>query len=379
MQPLTQPAGDAAGNSTGSGALRAPSRPRLPSGPLLVGYTTWSECGDGKVVRAVERGVNVLVWFAIELVLGSSGAAVITGGPNLTCVAETATGLAAAGLRTTHMISVGGWDAPHPVASVSAEAWWRAWSEWNAAAAREGWGGFDGIDWDLEGNDDASSPWNGLSAGCLRLVSRLSALARRDGLLVSIAPPASYLDPSTPDFSLRLDLPPRGWHPDFRHAGRNAYAALLALGASDGWSPDFVSVQLYESWSPAHLNISARRQPAASYLPRLARAYADGWRVRFSAEPSLNLSDRSVRVPPSALVFGLANGWARAAALGGKVLVLPSADAAAAWRAMERAGGRPAARGFMFWDISDEGEQGWSLARDLGRVLRTRADAAMPS
>jgi hypothetical protein len=88
------------------------------------------------------------------------------------------------------MISVGGWDAPHPdTANRTAEDVYRAWRDWNLESARvDGWRGFDGIDWDLEGNDDAGSPYNLFTPECLTLVGRMSQLARAEGFLVSLVP-----------------------------------------------------------------------------------------------------------------------------------------------------------------------------------------------
>jgi hypothetical protein len=76
---------------------------------LAIGYASWDECDD-KITTAVEEGVNVVIWFAINLLTDeSSGAPVITGGPNLTCVAEKKAEYEARGLATTHLISIGGW------------------------------------------------------------------------------------------------------------------------------------------------------------------------------------------------------------------------------------------------------------------------------
>ena len=75
---------------------------------LAIGYASWSECDD-KITTAVEQGVNVVIWFAINLLTDDEGAPMITGGPNLTCVAEKKAEFAARGLDTTHLISIGGW------------------------------------------------------------------------------------------------------------------------------------------------------------------------------------------------------------------------------------------------------------------------------
>ncbi len=86
---------------------------------------------------------------------------------------------------TTHLLSIGGWDAPHPDTLVDGrvrpplllpwsaagaaygmsghpaglQTWWRVFQRWNEAVAAQpalGFHGFDGIDWDLEGNDNAT-------------------------------------------------------------------------------------------------------------------------------------------------------------------------------------------------------------------------------
>ena len=179
---------------------------RLPSGPLIVGYANWGEC-DSKIGQAAAAGVNVLIWFAVSLIASPSGKPIISGGPNLTCVAKTAASLRAAGLPTTHLISIGGWDAPHPNTTFTGSVWWDAWQNWNAAAKAPGFDGFDGFDWDLEGNDDQASPWNTFSVAGLHLVSDMSKLAKSHGFLVSMAPPQSYLDVETSAFSLSVTHP----------------------------------------------------------------------------------------------------------------------------------------------------------------------------
>ena len=64
------------------------------------------------------------------------------------------------------------------------------------------------------------------------------------------------------------------WHDEFLYAGRNTYAPLLALHPE--W--DFVSLQLYESWSAADYFLAERQISAELYLVR-ARGRVRG-RVR---------------------------------------------------------------------------------------------------
>ena len=58
---------------------------------------------------------------------------------------------------------IGGWNAPHPDTSNSAEDVFAALDHWNrvtVARADKGFFGFDGFDWDLEGNNDMQSRYN---------------------------------------------------------------------------------------------------------------------------------------------------------------------------------------------------------------------------
>jgi hypothetical protein len=214
--------------------------------------------------------------------------AVAYGGPDLECVARTAAELRAAGLFTTHLMTVGGWNAPHPNTSVSADDAYAAWRAWNeVVVARPGLpSGFDGIDWDLEGNDDVSSPFNELRVEVLDFVGRFSVLAKRDGYLVSLVPAESYLDPMTePSFSrsLLLNYPGDvGWAKNFSYHGRNGYAYLLSRygGGGGGGEPetfDLVLIQLYESFSHLTYNVTLRGQSAASYIAAWARRVVAGW------------------------------------------------------------------------------------------------------
>jgi len=268
------------------------------------------------------------------------------------------------------MISVGGWDAPHPDTRFGAAEWWRVWTQWNAASAAAGFGGFDGIDWDLEGNDAMASPANRFTVAGLHLVGNLSRMAKDAGYVVSLAPPQSYLNVGTSNFSLSLNNPATCWHPEFLYAGRNAYASLLALAGEATF--DYVLLQLYESWSVADCNISQLQQPAEAYLPRLVAAMDSGWTVTFSTAPELGLSDQTIRVPSHKLVLGLANGWTSLSPPAKKALLLMPDTLGKAYKAM---GDRPA-RGFGFWDIADEGKvvdgNPLYLAAGLNSFLKVR-------
>ena len=84
----------------------------LPS-DVIIAYANWGEC-DAKMERAAAHGVNVIIWFAIQLVTSATNdKPAVVGGPNLTCVASVAASLRARNLSTHPFISVGGRHAPH--------------------------------------------------------------------------------------------------------------------------------------------------------------------------------------------------------------------------------------------------------------------------
>ena len=129
-----------------SQSIGAPSRLQaLPNGPINAGYVG-EGCNATQIVQAVENGLNVLFWFALNIVDGGKGAPVFEGGPPRSCVASVVAELAVRQLNTTHMISVGGWDAPHPTTRFTAEAVFQSFEAWNQQQIVP----YDGVDWDLE-------------------------------------------------------------------------------------------------------------------------------------------------------------------------------------------------------------------------------------
>jgi hypothetical protein len=80
---------------------------------LIVGYANWNQC-DEKIVEAVINGVNVVIWFSINLSVSNDGKPIITNGPDMDCVATIINKIANLGLETIHLISIGGWNSPHP-------------------------------------------------------------------------------------------------------------------------------------------------------------------------------------------------------------------------------------------------------------------------
>lgn len=217
---------------------------------------------------------------------------------------------------------------------------------------------------------------------------------------MSLVPPESYLDPTTSLYDRSLLHAYPEWQPNFTYHGHNAYALMVskygnttvttastaddAAAAAPTVVPtfDFVSIQLYESWSHADYNVSgappAQRQTAAQYLINWVPRVINGWFVDFSSDPASNWPSQNVSLAPSQLVIGLANGWAGGPAGGPapkSILIMPE-DAGTAYAALEAVGMAP--RGFVFWDITDEGDvppgqsQPLYLSAGINAFLKTR-------
>jgi len=380
---------------------------KLPE-KLIVGYANWNEC-DEKIVDAVKQGVNVVMWFSINLAVSpETGRPIITNGPDWDCVADRVAEIAQLNLETVHLISIGGWNSPHPDTSVSAEEAYDHWNFWNkniAARPDKGFYGFHGFDWDIEGNDDPNSQYNHFTVECLDFMGRFSQLAKqKGGYIVSMAPAESYLDPThhTFDRSLLHNYPE--WEPivpNFNYHGRNTYAYLLdkygyyteetdaavdysLLNAVDTSvraasekklrTFDFVTIQLYEGYSHAEYNTTQLGQSSADYVTHWVRKVLAGWEIDYSADTELKYPYvNKLTLDRTELVVGCANGWAG----DGKFFLLFPDQAEKAYEALAKLDLAP--RGFAFWDILDEGkislqrphEPVW-MAAGLNRFLKVR-------
>jgi len=244
-----------------------------------------------------------------------------------------------------------------------------------------GFDGFEGIDWDLEGNDVVNSPWNYFTVEVLNLMGEISQLAKRDGYIVTIAPAQSYLDVDTNLFD-RSCSHVAPWQPDFPYHGHNTYAPILAkYGNTQITNPDgliqtvptfdFISIQLYEGWSRAN-NVINNNMPAANYIVQLVEKLLAGWEINFSSDPDMGIETQRMRVVPTQLVIGLANGWAGPRP--DKFLLVYPEEARQAYEILQARGLTP--RGFMFWSILDEGTpvngDPLYLAKDLNSFLKIR-------
>mmetsp|Transcript_1067 Transcript_1067/g.2307 ORF Transcript_1067/g.2307 Transcript_1067/m.2307 type:complete len:435 (-) Transcript_1067:84-1388(-) len=345
-------------------------KPRQPSqNTLVVGYS--HNPSGGKVLDAINSGVNAVCWAFLHLDVDES-----SGEPMI----RTDLDLAAIGTvrnepgheSVVHMAAIGGWNAPHPPPGFSGERWAETFVEFNQ---RNGYI-FDGIDWDLEGNDDREAPTSSFTIETLDVMADMSkTLKDKYGYIVSMAPAESYLDVLATDrkFSLDLNLFPTHWaKPDrhivkdhnFAHAGRQCYAYVIHRAGIDTF--DWVSIQLYESFSRFvyESTIVAERDgddtPTAQMdaLRRRAVAAFDGVDIELP-----NYGRVKVHVPPWKLVWGFANGWAD----GTKVVRVDR-------RTLNRLFVRLKTRGVMFWTIEEEGSSGAGeedlyLARVISEAL----------
>lgn len=376
------------------------------SSKLIIGYANWNQC-DEKIVSAVKDGVNVVIWFAINLSTDSSGDPVISNGPDWNCVAQkVATIRELPGCEdTVHLISVGGWNAPHPDLSKPVQEVYNHWDWWNRkiiARPDIGFFGFDGLDWDIEGHDDVQHENNHFAVECLDFIGQFSQLAKRDGYIVSMAPAESYFDPLlSPQFDRSLRHEYEEWRSylsdPFPYHGRNVYTYIFArygrvsvsiTPISDGEvneyqqevdTFDFVTVQLYEGYSHfQHRLVHSKIDPATA-LVDFCRTITSDWFIDFTSDPSINFPfvAYNMKLPSDKLVVGLANGWAGD---GKFALVLPqdvqrayetlSADTCLGSDAFPNNSHQP--RGFAFWNILDEGCGSIYMAAGLNTFLHTR-------
>jgi hypothetical protein len=380
---------------------------QLPEGNLNVGYANWAQVEesklsgalpylsltplfllpkcDDKIVKAVEQGLNVVIWFSINLAKDDEGNQIINGAvPDLDCVARVVKELRDKNLPTTHLISVGGWNSPLPDTSFTGVQWWEHFHRWNkeiVARPDLGWEGFHGIDWDPEGSNDRGDEF---TVEVMDLIGEMSVLAKQHGYLVTMAPAQSYFDANTTSFDLSTTHASPYWQPDFHYHGHNLYAYWAAKygktkmrgGDMDGTivpTFDWVAVQLYEGFSLANYKINVEKVSVTDYLAGLVDKMEKGWEVDFGSDKSVGLASQIVKVHPTRLLIGLANGWTHDAPPIDKFLLLWPSQIEEAYLALPEEK-RP--RGFMFWDIADEGNEieGKTLymAEGLNNFLHTR-------
>jgi hypothetical protein len=331
----------------------------LPSGSLNMGYA--SECNPEKIVKSVMNGVNVIFWFSIDLANVNGKPAIIPNTvqpiPSVDCIINVSNILKEKNLKTTHMVTIGGWAAQHPTTDFPASEMWHTWKEWNKNVIEAAGlsGGFDGIDWDMEGTNTPSDPTNFLAKDMMDLVGEISQLAKSEGYIVSMVPAESYLDPTTSLFDNSLLHNYQEWENvgvDFNYHGHNGYAYLLAKYGKTGFVDtfDIVTIQLYESYTHVLYNVTELNQKASSYLENWIPEVQNGFFVDFSSFPSFGIESQQVAVSKTVLCIGLGNGWADYSR---NLLIMPN-DLEIAYNNLLKLNIQP--RGFAFWAIENEGD-----------------------
>ena len=328
--------------------------PELPL-KLKIGYA-WAENFEityDKVLEAVKNGLNVIIWFALDMSSNSNSTKPeFKGGPDYSKVVQTIKNLTENNYNVINLISVGGWGAPHPDTRFTAEEYYEEWIKFNKRISNEesGFFGFDGLDWDIEGTDDINSSINYFTYEELDLMGKFSKLLKNGGYIVSMAPAESYIDSSTDEFSLSLLYNYPEWEnelPNFTYHGRNAYAYLIAKYSIDTF--DFISVQLYESWSHALYKFRKEHQFFGDILYNIVDNYTKGYLVDFSTDEKSGMDKKTIKIPQNKLVIGLANAWAF-----GKALFIDEKNITEGYHTLVKK--NKDVRGFMFWSVGYEGD-----------------------
>ena len=381
-QNITPPASSSYPSSRERSVRRA-----LPS-KVLIGYTAGRDYAT--VRNAVVRdGVNVVIWSFVEIIVPESVTTTTEGvlktNLNIKQIRRLIIELDMSGYsHVVHLASFGGWDGPHiqqpssPISSAReySNGWMSAWRSSIASTI------FHGIDWDFEGNDDVASPLNYFRRTELDSMGHISQQMKDEGYIVTIAPPQSYLNFDSSDFTRYVNITQdRGWHDDFSYFGNNIYAyALYKYGAHI----DLVSIQLYESYSNAAMSIYRDGNTAEdyiyNYIYNIAHVNKQSFLVNFTQDLQLGgtMGSSSVRVPMelNKLVIGLANGWAfnnNTLNNNNKTVYISPMECQRAYnRLVNSVHGDLSPRGFMFWTIDSEGSNGVYMARGISNFLHTK-------
>jgi hypothetical protein len=284
------------------------------------------------------------------------------------------------GLKTTHLVSIGGWNAPHPNTTLTGGEWWSVFKEWNRDvmsrpfAAQYNFSGFDGIDWDLEGNNDVDSQWNVFSQECLDLMGSMSSSAHDDGYIVTLVPPESYMDVTTSKYDRSLlHSYPEPWHPEFKYHGHNVYAYLLGKYTVKIF--DLVDIQLYETFSHATYYINQVGVNASDYLVQWIQNVTNGWMVEFENDRNSGLKNQVISIPYDKLIVGFSFGDNG----NGKTVFIDPIDVKSAFTSL-RSSLKQQPRGVMYWNAHLDQQhiyngtynERFNLAKAFNRFLHTR-------
>ena len=82
--------------------------------------------------------------------------------------------------QVINLISIGGWNSIHVNVNFTAEEYYKEWIEFNKRISKQesDFYGFDGIDWDIEGNSDKKSNINNFTFKELDIMGKFSQLLK---------------------------------------------------------------------------------------------------------------------------------------------------------------------------------------------------------
>ena len=163
----------------------------LPKGRLIVGYATSRSLREDSVVRAVEQGVNAVIFAFAHLEVDGEGLPYVAPTFDVEAVREARARDEGRGPRWRRVpLRVRGLERAPARRRARGGAWYDCWKAWNEAQG----GLFDGVDWDLEGHDDPEAATATMDAAVVELVADFSVRAAEAGFAVFLAPAESYLD-----------------------------------------------------------------------------------------------------------------------------------------------------------------------------------------
>lgn len=260
----------------------------------------------------MQNGVNIIIWSQIDFSSNEDNSSpIFKGDIDYTCVAKMNQRFIENNLYIINLLSVGGSGCPHINTDFTANE--DEWIKFNQkiSSAENHFFGLDGIDWDIEGNDDLESNNNYFTYKELEIIGKLSQLLKKERYIVSITPRESYLDPITNKFSLSLINKSSEWENEFTensYQGKNIYAYLIAKYSLNTF--DFISIQLYEDYSHSLFKFVKQNKTFGEILDDLIGNLTHGYEVDFNVDPNSGLGKKIIKIKQNKIVIGLANGWA---------------------------------------------------------------------
>ena len=324
--------------------------PELPK-YLKIGYTFFGQC-DEKIFEAVQNGLNVIIWSQVDIISDNENKKpIFNGNIDYNCVAKMKKKFIENNYYVINLISVGGWNCPHINSNYSPKEYLKEWISFNERIYSTGnyFFGFDGINWDIEGNDDLESNDNNFTYKELDIIGKFSQLLKKEGFIVSMSPLESYLDPSTEEFSLSLLNINKEWEnkEDYiSYHGKNVYSYLIAKYSLNTF--DFISVLLYEDYSHALYKFKEENITFGEIIEELVKNFTNGYLVDFSVDTNSGLGKRTIKIKKDKIVIGLGNAWSS-----NIFLFIDEYNMTKGYEYLKEQ--KRDVRGFLFWNIGEEG------------------------